>query len=543
MIFQKTNGFFFKIVLLLLFIFFILACERLEIVKLVKIVTRSPESLSYRYAIVSGAVIDFGEGQIIQHGHCWAVHDHPSMFDATSQHSSLGSMHLPVQFSSYIDGLIPGTTYYYCSYCYDGKEAFYGQIMSFYTTPTTTGTITTSAVQNVSADTAQCGGVVANNGGDTIIARGVCWNTSPDPTIVNKITKDGNGVGSFTSIIRDLIPDIIYYVRAYATNSNGTSYGNEINFHTRDGKVTITTSPLCCGTVSAITAGGTVHDDGGSAVTSRGICWNDAPGPGTDDSVIINGTGRGAFSCVVPDLILNKRYYFRAFATNSIGTFYGDEIEFNFYVCGVHRVNDFEGNEYNTVPIGKQCWMKENLKTTSFADGTPIADGTTAGDITGNYTGKYWFVYNDEEMKKDTFGLLYTWATAMNSAASTNANPSGIQGICPDGWHLPSNSEWSQLIIFLGGTEAAGGKMKETGTLHWKSPNAASNSSGFTALAAGLRYASGGFGEWKFHSLFQTATEADANLLLDIEIFHEYESVYNRTHSKADGLSVRCIKD
>jgi hypothetical protein len=222
MIFQRTNHFFIKIVPFLLFIFFVNACERLEIVKLVKIVTRPYDTVSYRYAIVSGAVIDFGEGQVIQHGHCWAIHDHPSMFDANSQHSSLGSMHLPVPFNSYIDRLVPGTTYYFCSYCYDGKEAFYGQTMSFYTTPTTTGTITTSEVQNVSADTAQCGGIITNDGGDIIEARGVCWNTSPEPTIENKNNKEGNGVGSFTSIMRALIPATTYYVRAYATNNMGT---------------------------------------------------------------------------------------------------------------------------------------------------------------------------------------------------------------------------------------------------------------------------------------------------------------------------------
>jgi uncharacterized protein (TIGR02145 family) len=312
---------------------------------------------------------------------------------------------------------------------------------------------------------------------------------------------------------------------------------------TKDGKVVIATNPLCCGTFTTITAGGTVYDDGGAVVTSRGICWSAAPHPDTNDSVIIQGTGKGRFSCVIPDLILNKKYYFRAFATNSTGTFYGEEIEYNFYVCSVHTVSDFEGNEYSTVPIGEQCWLGENLKSTYFADGTSITYGATAGDITGNITSKYWFVYNDEETKRDTFGLLYTWATAMNSLASTNANPSGIQGICPNGWHLPSNSEWTQLVIFLGGTGAAGGKMKETGTLHWESPNVASNSSKFTALAAGLRYADGSFGELKFHSLFHTATESNAALLQDIEIFYRYESVYYRTHSKADALSVRCVKD
>jgi uncharacterized protein (TIGR02145 family) len=399
-------------------------------------------------------------------------------------------------------------------------------------------------VSEITAVSAVSGGNILSEGSLPVTLRGVCWNTSPGAEVTDFSTKDGQGTGTFTSNLTGLIPDSTYYVRAYAINSMDTIYSkNEWYFTTKNGKVNISTNPICCGTYSTISIGGTINDDGGYVVTNRGICWSAAPGPETDDSIINSGTGTGTFSCIIPDLILHKRYYFRAFATNEAGTFYGEEIDYKFYVCGVHTVSDFEGNEYNTIQIDKQCWMKENLKTAYFADGTSIEDGTTAGDITGNFISKYWFVYNDEEVKKDTFGLLYTWAAAMNEGLSSNANPSGIQGICPNGWHLPSNSEWSQLIDFLGGTEAAGGKMKETGTQHWISPNAASNESGFTALAAGLRYENGGYSEMKIHSLFHTATEVDANLFFDIEIYHEYYSIYNRSHSKADGLSVRCLKN
>ena len=145
--------------------------------------------------------------------------------------------------------------------------------------------------------------------------------------------------------------------------------------------------------------------------------------------------------------------------------------------------------------------MAENLKSTHYADGTPLVSGTGAGDITGDYTTKYYFFFNDDSATYwDTYGALYTWAAVMNGEASSNNNPSGVQGVCPDGWHLPSDTAWKELEMYLGMSQAQadgtfirgtdeGGKMKETGTTHWNSPNTgATNSSGFTALPGGYRH-------------------------------------------------------
>ena len=108
-------------------------------------------------------------------------------------------------------------------------------------------------------------------------------------------------------------------------------------------------------------------------------------------------------------------------------------------------VRDYDGNIYTTIKIGDQIWMAENLKTTRYSDGNSLVNGTGAGNITGNYTTKYWFVYEDNSANKDTYGLLYTWAAAMNGSASSDKSPSGIQGVCPIGWHLPSDTEWKSL--------------------------------------------------------------------------------------------------
>ena len=164
-------------------------------------------------------------------------------------------------------------------------------------------------------------------------------------------------------------------------------------------------------------------------------------------------------------------------------------------ILGLGPVIDIDGNIYQTVKIGDQIWMAGNLKVTHFPDGSVIPlveDNAYWNSLETNELAYCW--YNNEINNRDLYGGLYTWAAAMNGQSSSIANPSQVQGICPDGWHLPSDAEWTQLFNFLGGTSVAGGKLKEAGTINWSSPNTgATNESGFTALPSGLRYPDGGF--------------------------------------------------
>lgn len=159
--------------------------------------------------------------------------------------------------------------------------------------------------------------------------------------------------------------------------------------------------------------------------------------------------------------------------------------------CGDLLV-DVEGNSYSTVQIGNQCWMAENLATTTYADGVAIPNG--AGAPTGLGSIKYYWDLFDDPLQRDTFGLFYTWEAAMKDALSSSSNPSGIQGVCPNGWHLPSASEWDVLASTLGGRTSAGGPLKALD--FWNSPNiGATDSSNFTALPSGYR--SNGFGGFR----------------------------------------------
>ena len=220
--------------------------------------------------------------------------------------------------------------------------------------------------------------------------------------------------------------------------------------------------------------------------------------------------------------------------------------------CGT--VTDVDGNTYNTVVIGSQCWLRENLKTTHYSNGVAMVDGTSAGDITGNYTTKYYFDYDNIPANTVIYGKLYTWAAVMNGAASSNSNPSGVQGPCPTGWHVPSDAEWNIMEIYLDNTVDTtviqwtgtdiGNKLKESGTSHWCDYNNGTNSSGFAALPGGIRPYDGtingiccGYGNW------WTATAYDATDAWSRDLFFDYATVGRYNDNKALGNSVRCLKD
>ena len=147
-------------------------------------------------------------------------------------------------------------------------------------------------------------------------------------------------------------------------------------------------------------------------------------------------------------------YYARAYATNTVGTAYGNQVSFL-----TSSVTDIDGNVYPAVLIGEQVWMKRNLEVTHYADGTPIPliEDSTEWDALLETSKAYCWYDNDSSYRK-SYGALYTWPAAMNGALSSDTNPSGVQGACPDGWHFPSDSEWKQLEIHLGMSQAEADK-------------------------------------------------------------------------------------
>lgn len=221
------------------------------------------------------------------------------------------------------------------------------------------------------------------------------------------------------------------------------------------------------------------------------------------------------------------------------------------FTCG-DPMTDIDGNTYPTVLIGGQCWMAADLKVSKYPNGDAIPyidNNLTWGALGANNTDDAYCFYRDSnnngvvDIAFPDYGALYNYAAAIadNWTRDNNAK----QGVCPDGWHLPSEAEWATLTTFLGGTSVAGGEMKEAGFIHWDTPNTgATNDSGFTALPGGTRkgftgtFSSEGFlGHWRVSTEF-SPTSAKSSFL-----FSGSEGVNNGNTSKNNGFSVRCLKD
>ncbi|PKO98528.1 MAG: hypothetical protein CVU13_10240 [Bacteroidetes bacterium HGW-Bacteroidetes-8] len=203
-------------------------------------------------------------------------------------------------------------------------------VWSFTTESAKLPSVTTSSITNIAATSASGGGTVTSDGGSQVTSRGVCWSTSQNPTISANKTTNGTGTGSFSSSITNLTPGAVYYVRAYATNNQGTSYGSQVSFTTGQNitLATVTTSATTNITSSGAALGGNVVSSGNSAVTERGVVYATAQNPTTAGSKIASGSGTGVFSVNATGLNVNTLYYIRAYAINSVGTAYGSEMSF-----------------------------------------------------------------------------------------------------------------------------------------------------------------------------------------------------------------------
>ena len=222
-------------------------------------------------------------------------------------------------------------------------------------------------------------------------------------------------------------------------------------------------------------------------------------------------------------------------------------------------VLDYEGNKYRTIKLGEQWWMVNNLKTTHYADGTeiPLVESISTWEALGYEDIACCFYDNGINNEKQTYGALYTWPAVMNGHPSSDSNPSGVQGVCPDGWHVPSDSEWKELEMYLGMTEPAAdsmglrganqGSMLASSASLWLDGYLDSNpdfgSSGFHAQPGGGRRYDGTFGHKGDNANFWTATEYSNIRAWGPHIFSQYSSVHRYRNVKSDGFSVRCVQD
>lgn len=324
-----------------------------------------------------------------------------------------------------------------------------------------------------------------------------------------------------------LIPSLFLFIAVSAFLLFAGSCENEEN---KPEIPVVSTTDITEITQTTAMGGGNITSDGGAGVSARGICWDTQPNPEISDRKTADGTGTGSFTSNLGLLSPDSTYYVRAYATNSAGTAYGNQVNFT-TEKSTKFTDSRDGNVYETVKIGTQVWMKENLKY------LPEVSGPT----TYSQYDPVYYVYDyegsDVSIAKQMpaykiYGALYNWEAA-NSA-------------CPEGWHLPSDAEWSVLTTYLGGVQVAGGKLKETGTEHWDVTNTqVTNESGFTALPGGFRYSDSTFYYIRGMGRWWSATE---QIFASTDAWNRSISaggidVYLLDVPKKWGLSVRCVKD
>lgn len=298
---------------------------------IVTIYTNEVTEITSSSAKCGGVVTANGDATITARGVYWSTsQDFTLNISHSSDGQGLGS------FASNLTGLTANTLYYVKAYATtnNGNTIYSDEIKSFSTLDvpgpaTELPTVEIGDVSEITGTSARCSGNVTSDGGATITERGFCWNTSQDPMIYHSHVSAGVGTGTFTADLTGLTSGTTYYVRAYATNSEGTNYSEEQKTFTTPTLPTVTTSDATNITQNSATCGGNVTSDGGATVTQRGICWSTSPDPTLETaSISIIGSGTGFFSGQISSLTPNTTYHVRAFATNVVGTNYGQDISF-----------------------------------------------------------------------------------------------------------------------------------------------------------------------------------------------------------------------
>lgn len=281
-----------------------------------------------------------------------------------------------------------------------------------------------------------------------------------------------------------------------------------------------------------------------SPILEKGVCWSTSKNPTIIDSHTTDGSGTGSFTSYIVGLEPNTIYYVRVYATKNEGTGYGSDSSFTSQFNFTGSFTDSrDGNSYQTIKISGQVWMAENLKY------LPDVVGPDKGSETISYCYVYGYDGNDVNDAKattyyDTYGVLYNWQAAMNGSVSSSSNPSDVQGICPDGWHLPSDAEWTELATHLGGESIAGVSLREKGTTHWSAPNeGATNTTGFTGLPGGNRLYSNIFGHIGNNGFWWSSTAENNSKAWGRAMSYGTTSLGRTEYGKGLGFSVRCIKD
>ena len=443
-----------------------------------------------------------------------------------------GNMGLPVQVT--IGSLDPATTYHFRVKAINEHGEFVGQNRSFTTLGEASDALTNPAT-NINLTSATLNGRVNPNHLNTTVVfeYGATTDLGSEITAIQSPVSGHNEV-DVSADIEDLQPGTTYFFRVKAENELGISYANIEEFRTLGDK-----PAAIADYAEALENTASLHGkvNPNLLITTVTFEW------GTDGSFQysasaiespINGDNNIPVSVEISGLQANTEYQFRIKAENELGVTLSQERIFKTFYS---TVMDVDGNIYPTVIIGEQEWMAQNLKTTRYRDGSNIITGVSNEDWFPITEGAYAvypheLVHNidSEEEMIEIFGLLYNRFAVVDD-----------RGLCPAGWSVPENNQWTELIDFLGGSHIAGRKLKVVGTEHWND-NEGTNESGFSALPGGIRQTHGTYTSIGGYCFLWSSTLQGETFLYYLHI-HTGDEVSNGGSDEGFGLSVRCIKD
>jgi len=534
-------------------------------VELPQVATGQVSATGLYSAVGSGEVLSDGGAPVVERGMCRNTTGSPNTsHDTVRSGSGLGV------FGVVFSNLLPGMQYFVRAYAINSAGVAYGATQSF-ETPATLANVITAPATSLQANQAVLGGQILSDGGAAVGSRGVCLSRNPAPTTASTTQAMGQGIGSFSSVVTGLDSATLYYVRAYGTNNIGTAYGSEVSFTTLARLPVITTSAVTQITQTTAQSGGILTIDGGAVVTQRGVCWATTTNPVITGNRTQNGTGIGAFTSSITGLSASTTYYVRAYATNSAGTAYGQQLQFSTpapFVCGTSLATDLDGNGYATLSLNLTisgqvraiCWFKQSLRVARYRNGDPIPTGLDTAAWRQATTGAM-ASPNDSSVYDSLYGKLYNWYAVADA-----------RGICPTGWHVATDAECLALTGYCqsngypntssnrGGSGRALKSCRQINTpfsaacnttVHprWlahnnTNPHYGNDAFGFSALPAGARVGDDGtFQAFGGNMLLQTPNLSPTDLNYGYMLRLDAGDFRRATGLKTWGGSVRCVRD